>query len=169
MGPDFLEQALPVQRDPLLQSAAHFSVYTLPFGFLPLSISLGSSVPAHPWFSFFLRFIYFRAANPHPHSVLSCNFSCLPLFFPPTIFSLFLSLIPFSFSYISTVSSLSLSFCFLSLQLYNSAPFLSFLPAPRPLPPSLSCSPGSFTDKSPASRLIISNASRLRPHPPHSN
>lgn len=98
---------------------------------------------------------------------LSCHLSRLPLFSPYS----FLNFFP-------CILSLSLHFCcFFSLYQSSNFTFLTlslFLPtpAPHPLPPipCISCPcPGNFTDKSPASSLIISNARRLPPHPLHSN
>lgn len=85
--------------------------------------------------------------------------------FFPLQFSQFLSLHPVF---------LSLHFCcFFSFVSQSSnfifLPLFLFLPSPLPPTPSLSCSSGNFTDKSPASSLISSSASRLPPHPPHSN
>ena len=113
---------------------------------------------------FFSLFIYLRAAHPHPHCPNFClAISPVCLFSPYSFLSFFPCVLSLHFCCFFSLCYQSSNFIFLTLSL--------FLPTPLPLPriPCISCSPGNFTDRSPDSSLIISNASRLPPHPLHSN
>lgn len=148
------------------------SVHPCPSAFSLVRHHLGLSRSAPRLSDCISLFLFFLPVSFHPFSPnIGLAVSPVCFFFPCSFLTVSLSLLPFFLflPFCLTGSLLSLSLCFSA----SNVIFLFIFSLPHfsssSSTPSVSCSPGNFTNTSGASSLIISNASRRLLHPPHSS